>query len=161
MTDKTQLERMHEQIETIYTGCAHVECDLLHRYIDVQEGNLQTARANEGAWEATAQGHYEECAKQRDAYQQHMDEIIVALGSKGILPSGIVEAVERLVREKGEMQLVAGRYQFQFEHAMKCINSIDDLFEYAHKAYGGGSDLQAEVRKHIAKFTDAVKPKGK
>ena len=32
-----------------------------------------------------------------EEYQQRMDEIIVALGSSGILPSGVVEKVEELV----------------------------------------------------------------
>lgn len=60
----------------------------------------------------------------------------------------------------GEMQLVAGRYQYQFEHAMKCINSIDDLFEYAYKGVGRTA-LRDMVRSYLAVFTAAVKPKGK
>ena len=34
-----------------------------------------------------------------DAYQQQQDEIIVALGGRGILPSGIVAEIERLKQE--------------------------------------------------------------
>ena len=67
---------------------------------------------------------------------------------------------EVLIRERGEMQLVAGRYQFQFEQAMKCINSIDDLFEYAYKGIGR-TKLREMVRNYLAVFTAAVKPKGK
>jgi hypothetical protein len=63
---------------------------------------------------------------------------------------------KRKKQEAAEMQLIAGRYQFQFEQAMKCINAIDDLFEYAYKAFGGGADLQKEVRKYLAKFTESV-----
>ena len=77
---KSQLESMHEQIEKIHTGAVdHVNADILHRYIDVQEGNLTTARANEGAWEATAQGHYEEVHRltglAKDAIKSLTDEI--------------------------------------------------------------------------------------
>ena len=67
---------------------------------------------------------------------------------------------EVLVREKGDMQLVAGRYQYQFEHAMKCINAIDDFFEYPYKVHEK-EGMKAFVRLQLAKFTDAVKPKGK
>lgn len=67
---------------------------------------------------------------------------------------------EKYKAAKGDMQLVAGRYQFQFEHAMKCINSIDDLFEYAYKGIGR-TKLREMVRNYLAVFTAAVKPRGK
>lgn len=63
-------------------------------------------------------------------------------------------------KKANEMQLVAGRYQFQFEHAMKCINAIDDFFEYRYKSHTDES-MKAFVRQALAKFTEAVKPKGK
>lgn len=90
-----------------------------------------------------------------EAYQQHLDEIIVVLGSKGVLPSGITEAVERLVREKGEMQLVAGRYQYLHEHAMKALNKIDDVFEYVYKDMDVEA-LRRAVRDTLAGFTEAA-----
>jgi len=67
---------------------------------------------------------------------------------------------EQLIREKGEMQLVAGRYQFQFEQAMKCINTIDDVFEYAYKGLGRTA-LRDLVQSALAVFTASVKPKEK
>lgn len=65
---------------------------------------------------------------------------------------------EVLVRERGEMQLVAGRYQYQFEHAIKALNAIDDFFEYAFRDVSAAT-MQKTVRGHLAKFTEAVKPK--
>jgi len=62
---------------------------------------------------------------------------------------------EVLIRERNEMQLVAGRYQFQFEHAMKALNSIDDVFEYAYEKMTP-DQLRVIVRTALAKFTDAV-----
>jgi len=84
--------------------------------ITILGGNLETSRANEGAWEASANSYKEEA---------------------------------------GNLQLVAGRYQYQFEEAMRCINSIDDLFEYAYKEMDV-KVLQQMVREYLAKFTKAV-----
>ncbi len=73
--------------------------------------------------------------------------------------SGAWEAAANSYKEKaGEMQLIAGRYQYQFEHAMKCINKIDDLFEYAYEKMTP-DQLRVVVRTSLAKFSDAVKPK--
>ena len=57
--------------------------------------------------------------------------------------------------EACRLKLVAGRYQFMWEKSQLCINNIDDHFEYAHK--GRTPDqLQAEVRKHLATYTEAI-----
>lgn len=90
-----------------------------------------------------------------DAYQQHTDEIIVALGSAGILSPEIVDHINLLKRDKGEMQLVAGRYQYQFEHAVKALNAIDDFFEYRFRDVSADT-MQKTVRDHLAVFTAAV-----
>ncbi len=75
--------------------------------------------------------------------------------------SSLEDEIEDLTQERNEMQLVAGRYQYQFEHAMKCINSIDDLFEYAYTNYTR-PELKEEIREYLKKFSDAVAavPKG-
>jgi len=67
---------------------------------------------------------------------------------------------EVLCQQRGDMQLVAGRYQYQFEHAMKCINNIDDFFEYRYKSHSEES-VRAVIQAALATFTEAVKPKGK
>ena len=57
--------------------------------------------------------------------------------------------VEQLTREKGDMQLIAGRWQWLFQRAMKTINSIDDVFEYAYKKYtsdGLKDRIQTELK---------------
>ena len=63
---------------------------------------------------------------------------------------------KRKKQEAAEMQLVAGRYQYQFEHAMKALNKIDDVFEYAYKKMTP-DQLRVIVRTALADFTDAVK----
>ena len=72
----------------------------------------------------------------------------------------LMEDAKKYKAHAGEMQLVAGRYQYQFEHAMKALNSIDDVFEYAYEKMTP-DQLRVIVRTALAKFTDAVKPKGK
>lgn len=47
-------------------------------------------------------------------------------------------------RKAGENQLVAGRYQYLFEEAMKAVNKVDDLFEYVYT-----SMHPAEIRKAV------------
>ena len=73
----------------------------------------------------------------------------------------LMEDSKKYKAAKNEMQLVAGRYQFQFEHAMKALNAIDDMFEYQYRAMDGDS-LQKAVRTILAVFTKSVAPvKGK
>ena len=62
---------------------------------------------------------------------------------------------KRKKREAAEMQLVAGRFQYMHEQAQTCINAIDDMFEYRHK-YSTYNQLQEDVRKHLATYTEAV-----
>ena len=67
--------------------------------------------------------------------------------------------IEKLKEESGRLQLVAGRYQFMFEAAQLALNTIDDHFEYVYKGRTP-EELQVEVRKHLATYTEAVsKPK--
>jgi len=54
-----------------------------------------------------------------------------------------------------EMQLVAGRWQYQFEHAQKAINRIDDMFEYEYLKHDMKS-LQIRVHDVLAQYTEAV-----
>jgi len=65
---------------------------------------------------------------------------------------------KRKKQEKGEMQLIAGRYQYQFEHAMKLINKIDDMFEYRFKVMHRDA-IPAQIRLWLGEFTEAVKIK--
>ena len=54
---------------------------------------------------------------------------------------------EQLTTWKGlarEHQLVAGRYQYLFEEAMKAVNKIDDVFEYMY-----ASMHPVEIRKTV------------
>lgn len=59
------------------------------------------------------------------------------------------------LKQEKKMQLIAGKYQYQFKLAMRCINSIDDLFEYRHIGMTP-DELQIEVRKNLALFTQDV-----
>lgn len=54
-----------------------------------------------------------------------------------------------------EMQLVAGRWQFLFESAMKFVNYVDDLFEYAYKDMNRSS-LKHSITERLATLTEQV-----
>jgi hypothetical protein len=62
---------------------------------------------------------------------------------------------KRKKQEAAEMQLVAGRYQYQFEHAMKALNSVEDVFEYVYVNMTP-DQLRVTVLTELNKFTDAV-----
>lgn len=57
-------------------------------------------RRHESPYVNSIADEIERLRDQVDSHQQREDEIIVALGSKGILPSGIVAEIERLRAEK-------------------------------------------------------------
>ena len=54
-----------------------------------------------------------------------------------------------------EMQLVAGRWQYLFESAMKFVNYVDDLFEYAYKDMNRWS-LRHSIIDRLAILTEQV-----
>ena len=58
-------------------------------------------------------------------------------------------------RKAGENQLVAGRYQYLFEEAMKAVNKMDDLFEYAYAAMHP-TEIRSKVMASLDDFTEAV-----
>ena len=58
-------------------------------------------------------------------------------------------------RKAGENQLVAGRYQYLFEEAMKAVNKIDDLFEYAY-SHMHPVQIKQDVLDALTLFTDAA-----
>lgn len=62
---------------------------------------------------------------------------------------------KRKKREAGEMQLVAGRWQYLFEQAMKMVNKIDDLFEYAYDGIEKDK-LREMIHGYMKEFTDEV-----
>jgi hypothetical protein len=70
------------------------------------------------------------------------------------------DATEDSREKAAEMQLIAGRYQYQFEQAMKALDKIGDTFEYAYRSMTP-EQLRVIVLTALAKFTDAVKPKGR
>jgi hypothetical protein len=63
---------------------------------------------------------------------------------------------DRYKQEAAEMQLVAGRYQYLHEQAMKALNKIEDVFEYQ---YGSMTpdQLRVLIQTALADFTDEVK----
>ena len=69
-----------------------------------------------------------------------------------------LEELDEVTKRSGEMQLIAGRYQYQFEHAIKLINKVDDMFEYQFEHFHRDA-LQEQVQVWLAEFTDAVKIK--
>lgn len=54
-------------------------------------------------------------------------------------------------RKAGENQLVAGRWQYLFESAQKCVNRIEDIFEYTWQQMGK-TDLRDYVHKELIKL---------
>lgn len=58
-------------------------------------------------------------------------------------------------RKAGENQLVAGRYQYLFEEAMKAVNKIEDLFEYAY-AVMHPTEIRKVIHESLEKFTEAA-----
>lgn len=54
-----------------------------------------------------------------------------------------------------EMQLVAGRWQYLFESAMKFVNYVDDLFEYAYKDMSRWS-LKHSITERLETLTEQV-----
>lgn len=58
-------------------------------------------------------------------------------------------------RKAGENQLVAGRYQYMFEEAMKAVNKIDDLFEYVYTSMHP-VEIRKSVYTALSAFTDSV-----
>ncbi len=75
---------------------------------------------------------------------------------------GMEHAVEKnnLKTQNGNLQLVAGRYQFMWEAAQLCLNKIDDHLEYDFPPHKTFESVQREVQKHLAIYTEAVsKPK--
>lgn len=58
-------------------------------------------------------------------------------------------------RKAGENQLVAGRYQYLFEEAMKAVNRIEDLFEYAYAAMHP-TEIRKVIHESLEKFTEAA-----
>lgn len=58
-------------------------------------------------------------------------------------------------RKAGENQLVAGRWQFLFEEAMKFTNKVDDLFEYAYASMHP-SEIKQTIRDALSTFTAEV-----
>lgn len=58
-------------------------------------------------------------------------------------------------RKAGENQLVAGRYQYLFEEAMKAVNKIDDLFEYVYTSMHP-ADIRKSVYTALSAFTAAA-----
>ena len=133
--EQTQLEAMHELIEKIHFGNVdHANADILHRYIDILHRYIDT----------------------QDAVIKSKERQIEDL----VVRAQILQQDTKKYKEKaGELQLVAGRYQYQFEHAMKVVNKMDDVFEYAY-ANMTPDQLRVIVRTALADFTDAVKPKG-
>jgi len=61
-----------------------------------------------------------------DAYQQHEDEIIVALGSRGILPSDIVKEIERLAARNELLEAVLEAAEKQ----LAMLDGIDRTAKY-------------------------------
>jgi len=72
-----------------------------------------------------------------------------------IVGSEIRAALQELKDEAAHLQLVAGRYQFMWEKAQRCINEIDDMFEYRYKLYDHDG-MQKGVRTHLRYYTEAV-----
>jgi hypothetical protein len=66
------------------------------------------------------------------------------------------DEVAHLRQAAAEMQLVAGRYQYLHEQAMKTINKIDDVFEYQYSSMTP-DQLRVVVHTALAEFTDEVK----
>ena len=62
---------------------------------------------------------------------------------------------KRKKREAGEMQLIAGRWQYLFEQAMKMVNKIDDLFEYSYASIEK-EKLRELIHGYMKEFTDEV-----
>jgi hypothetical protein len=58
-------------------------------------------------------------------------------------------------QKAAEMQLIAGRYQYLFEQAMKTVNKIDDFFEYSFFDVVL-ADTQKRVQKYLKEFTDVA-----
>lgn len=67
---------------------------------------------------------------------------------------------KRKKQKAAEMQLVAGRYQFQFEHAQKALNKIEDMLEYQYE-FMKGADLRGEIHKILEFYTEQVRKPGK
>lgn len=65
------------------------------------------------------------------------------------------ETIKLLDEKSGAMQLAAGRYQFRAEAAQRCINRIDDYFEYSYKNRTP-DELQEMVRYHLAVYTKEI-----
>ncbi len=61
----------------------------------------------------------------------------------------------RKKQDCADMQLIASRNQYLFEHAQRFINKIDDLFEYPYLGFSLAR-LVKEVEKHLASYTDSV-----
>ena len=152
MTQKTQLESMHEQIVKIHENSTDsVNADVLHRYIDEQALQVITLRNERD------QGLKDE----RSQYDAVIASKLRQIEDLTVRSTVLMQDSEKYQKKANEMQLVAGRYQFQFEHAMKALNAIDDMFEYQFRAMDGDA-LQKAVRTILAVFTKSVAPvKGK
>jgi hypothetical protein len=58
-------------------------------------------------------------------------------------------------RKAGENQLIAGRWQYLFETSQKCVNRIEDIFEYTWQKMGK-TDLRDYVHEELSRLTEAV-----
>ncbi len=75
---------------------------------------------------------------------------------------GMEHAVEKnnLKTKAGNLQLVAGRYQFMWEAAQLCLNKIDDHLEYDFPPHKTFESIQKVVQRHLEIYTQYVsKPK--
>ena len=59
-------------------------------------------------------------------------------------------------RKAGEMQLIAGRWQFLFEEAQKMVNKVDDLFEYAYASMHP-VQIKESILGYLEAYTNEVK----
>jgi hypothetical protein len=58
-------------------------------------------------------------------------------------------------RKAGENQLIAGRWQYLFETSQKCVNRIEDIFEYTWQKMGK-TDLRDYVHEELSRLAEAV-----
>lgn len=94
----TRVLSENERLQALDTeGLAHI-----------QEENRVRSVAIEGQ-----KKEIERLTAEVDEYQQYQDEIIVALGSKGLLPSEIVKEIERLTAEVSRYHEALNYIQFR------------------------------------------------
>ena len=93
-----------------------------------------------------------------DEYQQQQDEIIVALGSSGILPSEIVKEIERLTAEVSRLRELIYKYvdpcvvlPEEENEIMACVDAVSgkQSSEFSRFIREGTAEEKAEVFERV------------